>query len=171
MARQRRPRFCHGDPRRRASAPRNKLILIVSTNGNLPLSVIGIGTDIVECLRIAQMIERHGELFINRVYTSHEITYCTSRKQSTQHYAGRWAAKEAILKAIGTGWRRGISWRDVEVRNEAGGRPVVGLRGGARDAVQHLGIRQVLISISHCRSHATAYAIALGAERKTAAPE
>jgi holo-[acyl-carrier protein] synthase len=81
-------------------------------------------------------------------------------------YAGRWAAKEAILKAIGTGWRRGISWRDVEVRNDKSGRPVVGMRGGAREAVELLGIRKILVSISHCRSHATAYAIALGRERK-----
>ncbi len=71
--------------------------------------ILGIGTDIIECLRIAQMIERHGELFITRVYTQHEIQYCQSRKQATQHYAGRWAAKEAVLKALGTGWRRGIS--------------------------------------------------------------
>lgn len=130
------------------------------------MNVIGIGTDIVECLRIAQMIERHGELFISRVYTDHEIEYCQTRKQSTQHFAGRWAAKEAVLKALGTGWRRGISWRDVEVRNEPSGKPVVGLRGGAREVVEQLGIREMLVSISHCRSHAMAYALALGAERK-----
>ena len=100
------------------------------------MNIIGIGTDIVECLRIAQMIERHGELFINRVYTPHEIQYCQSRKQATQHYAGRWAAKEAILKALGTGWRRGISWRDIEIRNEPGGSPIVAMRGGARDVVE-----------------------------------
>ena len=129
--------------------------------------VIGIGTDIIECLRIAQMIERHGELFINRVYTQHEIQYCQSRKLATQHYAGRWAAKEAILKALGTGWRRGISWRDVEVRNEPSGKPVVGLRGGAREVVEQLGIREMLVSISHCRSHAMAYALALGTEQKS----
>jgi holo-[acyl-carrier protein] synthase len=128
--------------------------------------IIGIGTDIIECLRIAQMIERHGELFINRVYTPLEIQYCQSRKQATQHYAGRWAAKEAILKALGTGWRKGISWRDIEVRNEPGGRPVVAMRGGARDVVEQLGITQMLISISHCRSHATAYAVAQGVEKK-----
>ncbi len=75
------------------------------------MSIVGIGTDIVECLRIAQMIERHGELFITRVYTPHEIEYCQSRKQGTQHFAGRWAAKEAVLKGLGTGWRRGISSR------------------------------------------------------------
>jgi holo-[acyl-carrier protein] synthase len=128
--------------------------------------IIGIGTDIIECLRIAQMIERHGDLFINRVYTPHEIQYCQSRKLSTQHYAGRWAAKEAILKALGTGWRRGISWRDIEIRNEPGGRPVVALRGGARDVVEQLGITEMLISISHCRSHATAYALAHGNDKK-----
>jgi holo-[acyl-carrier protein] synthase len=126
------------------------------------LNVLGIGTDIIECLRIAQMIERHGELFINRVYTPSEIRYCQSRKQATQHFAGRWAAKEAILKALGTGWRKGISWRDIEVRNDPSGRPIVGLRGGARDIVEQRGIREMLVSISHCRSHATAYALALG---------
>ena len=129
-------------------------------------NVVGIGTDIIECLRIAQMIERHGELFINRVFTPQEIQYCQSRKLATQHFAGRWAAKEAILKAIGTGWRRGISWRDIEVRNEPGGKPVVALRGGARDVIENLSIGQVLVSISHCRSHATAYALALGIDRK-----
>ncbi|HEY2894041.1 MAG TPA: holo-ACP synthase [Pirellulales bacterium] len=128
--------------------------------------IFGIGTDIIECLRIAQMIERHGELFINRVYTKHEIQYCQSRKQATQHFAGRWAAKEAVLKAMGTGWRRGISWRDVEIRNELGGRPIVSLRGGARDVVEKLGIGQMLVSISHCRSHATAYAIAIGSDKQ-----
>jgi holo-[acyl-carrier protein] synthase len=126
------------------------------------MNVIGIGTDIVECLRIAQMIERHGDLFITRVYTDHEIEYCQTRKQSTQHFAGRWAAKEAVLKALGTGWRRGISWRDVEIRNDTSGKPTVALRGGARDVVEELHISQMLISISHCRSHATAYALAVG---------
>ena len=103
-------------------------------------TIIGIGTDITECLRIARMIERHGELFIDRVYTPEEIRYCQSRKQSTQHFTGRWAAKEAILKALGTGWRKGISWRDIEVRNEPGGKPVVAVRGGVKDVVERLGV-------------------------------
>ena len=119
--------------------------------------IIGIGTDIIECLRIAQMIERHGELFINRVYTQHEIQYCQSRKLATQHYAGRWAAKEAILKALGTGWRRGISWRDIEVRNEPGGRPTVAMRGGARDVVERLGITEMLISAFLCKWDSTKF--------------
>lgn len=126
------------------------------------MNVIGIGTDIVECLRIAQMIERHGELFVNRVYTQHEIDYCSVRKSATQHYAGRWAAKEAVLKTLGTGWSRGIKWRDIEVHNDLAGKPSIRLDGGALEVAERLGITTVQISISHCRSHATAFAIALG---------
>lgn len=126
------------------------------------MRILGIGTDITECLRIAQMIERHGELFITRVYTDHEIAYCSTRKAATQHYAGRWAAKEAVLKALGTGWRRGISWRDIEVRNLPGGAPTIRLRGGARDVFDRAGIKRMHISISHSRTNAIAYAIAEG---------
>jgi holo-[acyl-carrier protein] synthase len=130
------------------------------------MDTIGIGTDITECLRIARMIERHGELFITRVYTAEEITYCQSRKQATQHFTGRWAAKEAILKAIGTGWRKGISWRDMEIRNDISGRPVVAVRGGVQDVVERLGIQEIQVSISHCRTHATAIAVALGKKKE-----
>lgn len=132
--------------------------------------VIGIGTDITECLRIARMIERHGELFIGRVYTPEEIKYCQNRKQSTQHYTGRWAAKEAILKALGTGWRKGISWRDIEVRNEPGGKPVVAVRGGVKEVVERLGVAEIHVTISHCHTHATATAIALGREKNGPQP-
>ncbi len=132
------------------------------------MTITGIGTDIVECLRIAQMIERHGELFISRVYTQHEIEYCQSRRQATQHFAGRWAAKEAVLKALGTGWRRGISWRDVEIRNLRSGLPTVALYGGAKDYMEQNGIARIMITISHCRSHATAQAIAIGIDRAPA---
>ena len=126
------------------------------------MHVVGIGTDIVECLRIAQMIERHGELFLARVFTSNEIEYCSSRRTATQHYAGRWAAKEALLNALGTGWRRGIGWRDIEIRNNRAGAPSVAFRGGTRDIVERVGIQELLISISHSRSHAVACAVAQG---------
>ena len=128
--------------------------------------VIGIGTDITECLRIARMIERHGDLFINRVYTAEEIRYCRNRKQTTEHFTGRWAAKEAVLKALGTGWRRGISWRDVEILNEPGGKPIVNVHGGAKSVVEQLGITRLQISISHCHTHATAFAIATGSDEE-----
>jgi holo-[acyl-carrier protein] synthase len=126
------------------------------------MDIVGTGIDIVECLRIAQMIEKHGELFITRVYTDAEIEYCSARKMATQHYAGRWAAKEAVLKALGTGWRRGIGWRDIEIRNDRRGAPTVQLRGGARDVMDQAGIRRLHVSISHCRSFAVAYVVAEG---------
>ncbi len=129
------------------------------------MSIVGIGTDIVECLRIAQMIERHGDLFLARVFTPREIEYCSARKAATQHYAGRWAAKEAVLKALGTGWSRGIQWRDIEVRNDTAGKPTVALAGGARDVCERLGIGSLLVSISHCHTHATALAVALPTEQ------
>jgi holo-[acyl-carrier protein] synthase len=125
-------------------------------------NLIGIGTDIVECLRIANMIEKHQDLFINRVYTPGEIEYCNGRKAATQHFAGRWAAKEAILKAMGTGWSKGIQWTDIEICNHMGGQPYVQLSVAAFDVSQSKGIVEILISISHCRTFATAFATALG---------
>ena len=80
------------------------------------MEILGIGTDIVECPRIGKMIEQHGELFLRRVYCEREIRYCQARKHAIEHFAGRWAAKEAILKAIGTGWSRGSpgpTWRSA----------------------------------------------------------
>ncbi len=125
------------------------------------MTILGIGTDIVEVPRIAMMIQKHGELFVQRVYTQHEIGYCSASKASNQHFAGRWAAKEAILKALGTGWSKGIHWTDIEVRNEPGGRPKVRLGGAARDLCEQQGIAEILITISHCRTFAVAYAVAL----------
>jgi holo-[acyl-carrier protein] synthase len=125
------------------------------------MEIAGIGTDIVECLRVGRMIERHGELFLNRVYTDREIRYCQRRKHATEHFAGRWAAKEAILKCLGTGWGRGLCWTDIEIRNDLAGKPSVVLGGATREHAQGIQISQVLISISHCRAYATAYALAL----------
>ena len=127
------------------------------------MEIVGIGTDIVECLRVGRMIEEHGELFLTRVFTEREVRYCQSRKRATEHFAARWAAKEAILKALGTGWRRGLGWTDMEVRTEASGRPQVLLCGVAKDVAQAQRISDILISMSHCRAYATAYAIALRA--------
>jgi len=125
------------------------------------MNVLGLGTDIVECLRIAQMIERHGELFLRRVYTDREIEYCSARRAATQHYSGRWAAKEALLKALGTGWSQGIRWRDLEIRNDRKGKPLVIVTGVAGELCEQRGIGEMVVSISHCHSHATAFALAL----------
>jgi holo-[acyl-carrier protein] synthase len=125
------------------------------------MEIVGIGTDIVECLRIGRMIEQHGELFLTRVYTEREIRYCQARKRATEHFAGRWASKEAIFKCLGTGWRKGLAWTDIEVRNDHQGKPRVLLCGAAKDVAQRLGISDIHLSISHCRAYATAYALAL----------
>ena len=127
------------------------------------MTVVAIGTDIVEVVRIGQMIERHGEIFLNRVYTEDEVRYCQRRKEYTQHYAGRWAAKEAVMKALGTGFSRGVGFRDIEVCTSRSGQPSIELRGTAREIAQQAGISEMLISISHCRAYATATAIAVGA--------
>src|SRR5262245_6772977 len=125
------------------------------------MEIIGMGSDIVECLRIGRMIEQHGEVFLNRVYTPREIRYCQARKHSTEHFAGRWAAKEAILKCLGTGWRRGLCWTDLEVRNDPGGQPRVHMCGAAKEQALRRRISDILLTISHGRAYATAYAIAV----------
>jgi holo-[acyl-carrier protein] synthase len=125
------------------------------------MEIVGLGTDIVECVRIRKMIEDHGELFLRRVYTDREIRYCQSRRQAAEHFAGRWAAKEAVLKALGTGWRRGISWRDIEIRNDPSGQPKIAVRGEAKEIAKRMRLQNILITISHCRQFATAYALAV----------
>ena len=125
------------------------------------MEIVGIGTDIVECLRIGRMIEQHGELFLNRVYTEREIRYCQARKRALEHFAGRWAAKEAILKCLGAGWRRELCWTDLEIRNEPNGQPRVHICGAAKDVAQGLRVSDILLSIAHCRAYATAYAMAV----------
>ncbi len=125
------------------------------------MEIVGIGTDIVECLRIGRMIEQHGELFLDRVYTEREVRYCQARKRAVEHFAGRWAAKEAILKCLGSGWRKGLCWTDMEIRNDPNGKPVVLLCGAAKESAQLLRIGDILLTITHCRAYATATAIAV----------
>ncbi|MDO4585915.1 MAG: holo-ACP synthase [Planctomycetia bacterium] len=126
------------------------------------MRIVGIGTDITEIDRIGKMVERHADHFLQRVYTEAELLYSTKKKQQNQHLAGRWAAKEAVLKALGTGWIAGITWKDVEVLNESGGKPTIVLSGGAKTIADSLSISQIQISISHCDLYAVAYAVALG---------
>ena len=125
------------------------------------MEIVGIGTDIVECVRIGQMIEQHGEQFLLRVFTEREIRYCQSRPRPTEHFAALWAAKEAILKCLGLPWRRGLSWTDMEVRIEANDKPRVRLCGAAKDLAQEQRIGDILLSLAHCRAYATANAIAV----------
>lgn len=125
------------------------------------MQVVGIGTEIVECLRVGRMIEQHGELFLKRIYTEREIRFCQSRKRSTEHFAARWAAKEAILKALGKPWRRGIEWTDLEIMQQPGKSPEVLLCGATKEIARSMRISNILVSMAHCRAYATAYALAV----------
>lgn len=126
------------------------------------MNIIGIGTDITEIVRIERMLEKHPERFSAGVYTESELRYSNSKSHRSEHLAGRWAAKEAVLKAIGTGWIGGITWKDVEVTNNSAGKPSIVLTGGAKKVADSLGISEVQISISHGKEYAIAFAIAIG---------
>jgi holo-[acyl-carrier protein] synthase len=123
------------------------------------MNVVAHGIDMVECARLAQMIERHGRRFLNRVFTPVELEYCLDKKRAVEHLAGRFAAKEAVLKVLGTGWRNGITWTDIEVSNHPSGQPQVKLTGRCRQIADDLGLASILISISHIGTHAIASAI------------
>lgn len=125
------------------------------------MEILGIGSDIVECLRIGRLIEKHGEQFLMRVFTEREIRFCQARKRPLEHFAARWSAKEAVLKSLGTNWKPGLTLTDVEVRFNTAGLPLVALHGAIKDLAQRRGVGKVLLSISHCRAYATAYATAL----------
>jgi holo-[acyl-carrier protein] synthase len=125
------------------------------------MQIIGIGTEIVECLRIRRMIEKHGEIFLTRVFSDREISYCQSCKRATEHFAGRWAAKEAVLKCLGTRMQKGLCWTDIEIHGDSAGVPYVQVHGATKDLAQKLKVTEILISIAHCRSYATAFATAV----------
>lgn len=113
------------------------------------MSVVGHGMDLVECARIARMIADHGDRFLHRVYTAAEREVAGIYRDPTPFYAGRWAAKEAILKMIGTGWRGRIAWTDMEILPDALGRPVVTLHGETARRAAELGIARTLLTITH----------------------
>ncbi len=123
------------------------------------MDVTAHGIDMVDCARLAESVQRHGRHFLDRVFTQTELDYCMGRKRQTEHLAGRFAAKEAVFKVLGTGWQNGISWRDVEVVNEPSGQPRVNLTGRSREIAEAKGITEILISITHIHTHAVASAI------------
>lgn len=113
----------------------------------------------MEVPRIAAAIARFGDRFVRRIFTDAEIRYCRSKANADERFAARFAAKEAALKALGTGWRGGIAWRDVEVRREPGGRPTVGFTGKAAEFAARLGSTRTSLSLSHTEQHAIASVI------------
>lgn len=111
--------------------------------------IIGTGIDLAEPKRLEAAVQRHGRRFLERVFTPAEIAYCERRRNPWERFAARFAAKEAAFKALGTGWRRGVRWRDVEVRNERSGRPTLALSGQAQKFAQAAGVRNISLSLTH----------------------
>jgi holo-[acyl-carrier protein] synthase len=111
--------------------------------------ILGLGIDLLETARMGLAIERSGERFVARVFTDEEAAYCRRQKRPEQRFAARFAAKEALLKALGTGWARGISWREVEVRREPGGAPTLQLSGRARELAREAGVERIHLSLTH----------------------
>jgi holo-[acyl-carrier protein] synthase len=121
--------------------------------------IVGTGIDIAEVPRIREAIERHGERFLKRIFTEGEIQYCESKANRVERYAARFAAKEAGMKAIGTGWNHGVRWRDIEVVRKPGGRPTLLLHGRAAEFAANLGATNIALSLTHTAEQAFAQVI------------
>jgi holo-[acyl-carrier protein] synthase len=124
--------------------------------------IVGIGIDIAETPRIAGLIERHGERFLHRTYTDGEIAYCRDRKRAVEHYAARWAAKEAASKAFGTGIAQGIHWKDIEVVNDVSGQPRLIFHGAAQKFAASRGVTSAHLSITHTEGYSAAVVVLEG---------
>ena len=120
------------------------------------MSIIGIGVDLVECSRIEHSVERFGDRFLHRVFTEGEVAYSTSMKFPARHLAARFAAKEAVSKAFGTGIGKSMGWRDIDVRKKESGEPYLVLTGNAEGLAKERGVRNALITLSHTDHHAMA---------------
>jgi holo-[acyl-carrier protein] synthase len=121
--------------------------------------IVGTGIDIAEVPRIQQSIERFGDRFLLRIYTEGEMRYCEGKANRAERYAARFAAKEAAMKALGTGWNHGVRWRDCEVVRLAGGRPTIKFHGKAAEFAAKLGVKNAALSISHTADQAIAQVI------------
>lgn len=121
--------------------------------------ILGTGIDLAEVDRIRRSIERYGRRFLERVFTPGEIAYVEKKANRYERYAARFAAKEAGMKAIGTGWKKGVRWQDFEVANLPGGKPTLRFRGKAEEIARSLGVRFASLSLTHTRSAALAQVI------------
>lgn len=121
--------------------------------------ILGTGVDLAEVGRIQASIERYGERFTRRVFTEREIAYAERKANKYERYAARFAAKEAGMKALGTGWSGGITWKDLEVTNLSSGRPTLALHGVARDVAGRLGVKTIHLSLTHSSAEAMAWVV------------
>ena len=121
--------------------------------------IVGMGIDVAEVPRIQAVIESQTERFLRRVFTPEEAAYCEQFKNKYERYAGRFAVKEAAMKALGTGWSRGVRWVDLEVVRVRGGKPTLLLRGEAKKIADAMGVKNIAVSITHTAAQAIAQVI------------
>lgn len=121
--------------------------------------IVGLGVDVAEVDRIGAAIARHGQRFLDRVFTPAEIAYCDRHRNRAERFAGRFAVKEAAMKALGTGWRRGVRWVDIEVVREPSGKPTLLLSGVSRMIADRLGVKHIAVTITHTGNMALAQVI------------
>jgi holo-[acyl-carrier protein] synthase len=121
--------------------------------------IVGLGIDVTEVDRIGAAIGRHGQHFLGRVFTPAEAAYCQRHRNPAERFAGRFAAKEAAMKALGTGWRRGVRWVDIEVVREPSGKPTLKLSGASRAIADQLGVKNIVVTITHTGNMALAQVI------------
>jgi len=124
--------------------------------------ILGTGIDLAEVPRIRAAIERYGDRFIQRIFTEKEIAYVQRKANKYERFAARFAAKEAGMKAIGTGWRLGVRWQDFEVTNLRSGRPTLAFHGVAKKVADHLGVTAVHLSLTHTEQFGQAFVILEG---------
>lgn len=126
------------------------------------MKIIGIGTDIISVARVARLLSERGQTAQNKLFTDSEVEYCSRFVKSDERYAGRYAAKEAVAKALGTGFTGGVSFRDIEVISQPDGSPQILLHGKTAEIAQQKGVKSLSISISHESDYSVAFAIAVG---------
>ncbi|PYI94147.1 MAG: hypothetical protein DME97_03860 [Verrucomicrobia bacterium] len=126
------------------------------------MSVLGIGVDLVENARIEHSLERFGERFLHRIFTAGEIEYSQSMKYPARHLAARFAAKEAVSKAFGTGIGKAMGWKDIDIHRKPSGEPFLVLEGGAKKLAEERSVSKVSISLSHTEHHAIAVIVVEG---------
>ena len=126
------------------------------------MEIVGMGSHVLECLRVRKLIDKFAEVFLNQVYTESEQLFCRDRRHTTEHYAAIWAGKEAVLRSLGTTWQKGISWTSIEIDCRGAFQPCVRVRNEVHELMQKRNVKKLHLTLAHSRNFATATAIAVG---------
>src|SRR4051812_41383878 len=127
-----------------------------ATSPGVAMEILGLGSQVMDCARVRKLIDQHGETVLKQVYTDREVRFCNTKKQTTEQFTALWAAKEAVFRALGTTWKRGMNWTDVEVVCDNGLPPHVVVSGPTRELMTARGVTQIMLTMAYCREFGTA---------------